>query len=145
MPVVQTRETDLRERLAAIVRATPPLMQVLSVARRLCLPDWLVFSGAVYQPVLNHLTGRALDYGIKDYDLGYFDGSDLSYEAEDAVIRRVRAAFDEPLRSMVEVRNQARVHLWFEAKFGGVVRATLVHGRGVRALYLGNIRGRCPT
>jgi hypothetical protein len=77
-----------------------------------------VFSGAVYQPVLNHLTGRALDYGIKDYDLGYFDASDLSYEAEDAVIRRVKAAFDEPLRSMIEVRNQARVHLWFEAKFG---------------------------
>jgi hypothetical protein len=93
-------------------------MQVLSVARRLCLPDWLVFSGAVYQPVLNHLTGRPLDYGIKDYDLGYFDASDVSYEAEDAVIRRVKAAFDEPLRSMVEVRNQARVHLWFGAKFG---------------------------
>jgi hypothetical protein len=68
--------------------------------------------------VLNHLTGRQPDYGIKDYDLGYFDDSDLSYEAEDAVIRRVKAAFDEPLRSMVEVRNQARVHLWFEAKFG---------------------------
>jgi uncharacterized protein len=61
------------------------------------------------------MTGRPLDYGIKDYDLGYFDDSDLSYEAEDAVIRRVKAAFDEPLRSTVEVRNQARVHLWFEA------------------------------
>jgi uncharacterized protein len=32
----------------------------------------------------------------------------------------VKAAFDEPLRSMVEVRNQARVHIWFEAKFGEV-------------------------
>jgi hypothetical protein len=62
--------------------------------------------------------GSPSDYGIKDYDLGYFDDSDLSYEAEDVMIRRVRAAFDEPLRSMVEVRNQARVHLWFESKFG---------------------------
>ena len=93
-------------------------MRVLSAARYVCLPDWLVFSGAVYQPVLNHLTDRPLDYGIKDYDFGYFDSSDLSYDAEDAVINRVKAAFDEPLRSMVEVRNQARVHLWFEAKFG---------------------------
>src|SRR6201981_3926412 len=93
-------------------------MRVFTVARHLCLPDWLVFSGSVYKPVLNHLTGRPFDYGIKDYDLGYFDDSDLSYEAEDAVIRRVKVAFDEPLRSMVEVRNQARVHLWFEAKFG---------------------------
>src|ERR1700726_798941 len=118
MPGVEASESELHERLTAVLRATPPLMQVLSVARRLCLPDWLVFSGAVYQPVLNHLTGRALDYGIKDYALGYFDASDLSYEAEDAVIRRVKAALDEPLRSMVEVRNQARVHLWFEGKFG---------------------------
>ena len=111
-------ETELVERLTGIVRATPALMQVLRTVRALTLPDWMVFSGAVYQPVLNHLTGRAPDYGVKDYDLGYFDASDLSYEAEDAVIRRVAAAFDEPLRSKVEVRNQARVHLWFEDHFG---------------------------
>jgi hypothetical protein len=109
---------DNLEWLTVILRAMPPLMHVLRTARDLDLPDWLVFSGAVYQPVLNHLTGRSPDYGIRDYDLGYFDASDLSYEAEDRVIRRVRAAFDEPLKSMVEVRNQARVHLWFEAKFG---------------------------
>src|SRR5438270_9282795 len=118
MPNVEASEKELRDRLTAILRSTPPLMRVLSVARHFCLPDWLVFSGAFYQPVLDHLTGRPLDYGIKDYDLGYFDASDLSYDAEDAVIRRVKAAFDEPLRSMVEVRNQARVHLWFETKFG---------------------------
>jgi uncharacterized protein len=118
MPDDEATEGELRERLTAIVRSTPTLMRMLSVARHLCLPDWLVFSGAVYQPVLNHLTGRQPDYGIKDYDLGYFDALDRSYDAEDAVIRRVKAAFDEPLRSMVEVRNQARVHLWFEAKFG---------------------------
>ena len=117
IPGVEASESELRERLTAILCATLPLMRVLTVAHHLCLPDWLVFSGAVYQPVFNHLTGRPLDYGIKDYDLGYFDASDLSYEAEDAVIRRVKAAFDEPLRSMVEVRNQARVHLWFETKF----------------------------
>src|SRR5580704_19262399 len=114
MPGVGASESELRERLTAILWATPSLMRVLSVARHLCLPDWLVFSGAVYQRVLSHLTRRPLDYGIKDYDLGYFDASDLSYDAEDAVIHRVRAAFNEPLRNMVEVRNQARVHLWFE-------------------------------
>ena len=36
----------------------------------------------------------------------------------DAAIHRVKGTFEEPLRSMVEVRNQARVHLWFEAHFG---------------------------
>jgi hypothetical protein len=108
----------LERRLEEIVRIGPTLMQVLGTARALDLPDWLIFSGAVYQRVLNHLTGRDLDYGIKDYDLGYFDASDISYEAEDAVIRRVAAAYPPPLSDLVEVRNQARVHLWFEGKFG---------------------------
>ena len=109
---------NLESRLEEIVRETPALMEVLQRARDLDLPDWLVFSGAVYQPVLNRLTGRDADYGIKDYDLGYFDAADISYEAEDVVIRRVAAAFEPPVRDMVEVRNQARVHLWFEGKFG---------------------------
>ncbi len=109
--------TDQKSRLEAILRATPQLMQVMETARTLDLPDWLIFSGAIYQPVWNHLTGRPADYGLKDYDLGYFDPADTSYEGEDAVIRLVASAFDEPLSSMVEVRNQARVHLWFEGKF----------------------------
>jgi hypothetical protein len=50
--------------------------------------------------------------------VAYHDASDTSYEAEDVVIQRVAAAFEPPLRELVEVRNQARVHLWFEKKFG---------------------------
>ncbi|MDQ2859173.1 MAG: nucleotidyltransferase family protein [Pseudomonadota bacterium] len=108
----------LEDRMRGILREAPGLMRVLTVARDLDLPDWVVFSGAVYQPVWNHLTGRPPDYGVNDYDLAYFDADDLSYEAEDAVIRRAAGAFDPPLRAMVEVRNQARVHLWFEGHFG---------------------------
>lgn len=109
---------NLEDRFVEIVRGVPTTMQVLETVRELDLPDWMVFSGAVYQPVWNHLTGRAPDYGIKDYDVAYHDDSDTSYEAEDVVIKRVAAAFEPPLRDLVEVRNQARVHLWFEKKFG---------------------------
>ncbi|WP_191558975.1 nucleotidyltransferase family protein [Brevundimonas aurantiaca] len=105
-------------KLIDIVRADPGLVHVLRTVRELDLPDWRLVSGAVYQAVWNAKTGRPAGYGIKDYDVAYFDGSDLSYEAEDGVIKRVAAAFDEPFRSQVEVRNQARVHLWFENRFG---------------------------
>lgn len=108
---------DLQARLIATVRNQPQLMQVLTTVRALDLPDWRVFSGAVYQAVWNHQTGRPVGYGIKDYDLGYFD-PDTSWEAEDVVIRRVANAFQPPLRDLVEVRNQARVHLWFHDRFG---------------------------
>ena len=109
--------SELAERMAAILRGAPGLMQVLRTTRELDLPDWLVFSGSVYGPVWNHLTDRPPDYGLSDYDLAYFDPTDISYEAEDVVIRRVAAAFNSPLREQVEVRNQARVHLWFEDHF----------------------------
>lgn len=107
---------SLEARLAEIVRATPTTWKVLETVRELDLPDWMIFSGAVYQPVWNHLTGRDLDYGVKDYDLAYFD-EDTSYEAEDVHIKRA-AAFPSPFGEMLEVRNQARVHLWFEGHFG---------------------------
>lgn len=101
----------------AIVSADPLLRDALARARTLDLPDWLVVSGALYNSIWNHLTGKPPGYGIKDVDLFYFDDSDLSYEAEDAVIRRAARHF-EGLALPVEVRNQARVHLWYPQKFG---------------------------
>ena len=111
-------DTILERRLEAILRDAPSLMGVMEIARDLALPDWMIFSGAIYQKAVNHLTGRDPDYGLKDYDLGYFDAGDLSYDAEDAVIRRAAASYPPPLDTLVEVRNQARVHLWFEDRFG---------------------------
>jgi hypothetical protein len=106
------------QRLEAIVRGSDSLMTVLRLTRDLDLPDWLIVSGAVYQRVWNHLTGRDPDYGIKDYDLAYFDASDTSYAAEDIHIRRAATHFPPPFDQQVEVRNQARVHIWFQDRFG---------------------------
>ena len=109
---------SLEQQLTEIVRGHAPLMHVLTTVRSLDLPDWRIFSGAVYQAVWNIKTGRPVDYGVKDYDLGYFD-PDTSWDAEDAVIKRAASAFEAPFSDMVEVRNQARVHLWFKDRFGG--------------------------
>jgi hypothetical protein len=105
------------ERLIRILSASPTLMRVMEGVRGLGLPDWQLVSGCVYQTAWNHITGRNADYGLKDYDTVYFD-PDASWEAEDRFIRRAAEAFAPPLDTMVEVRNQARVHLWFEQKFG---------------------------
>jgi hypothetical protein len=89
---------------------------ILERLPRLGLADaWLV-SGSVFQTVWNVVTGRTPEYGIKDYDIFYFD-ADTSWEAEDASIRRVAAAIFD-IGVLVEPRNQARVHLWYPNKFG---------------------------
>lgn len=110
-------EADQIAALEAIVHTQPVLMDALVTLRMLDLPDALICSGAIYNAVWNSLTGRPPLTGIKDIDAVYFDDSDLSYEAEDRIIQRAAVAFaDLPLP--VEVRNQARVHLWFPQKFG---------------------------
>ncbi len=110
-------EAEQRRIFLDIVWADPNLRAALVGARDLALPDWLIVAGALYNSVWNALTGRPPGYATKDIDLFYFDAADLSWEAEDAVISRAAPAFAH-LPLPVEVRNQARVHLWFPAKFG---------------------------
>ncbi|MGP4020377.1 nucleotidyltransferase family protein [Saccharopolyspora sp. 5N708] len=93
------------------------LVEVLDRAARLGLPGWYLTAGCLFQTVWNAVTGRAPAEGIKDYDLFYFDATDLSWEAEDGVIQSVQEAFTD-VPAEVEVRNEARVHLWYEQKFG---------------------------
>jgi uncharacterized protein len=103
------------EFLASALR-NPVTETVARVLAALALPDAWIVSGCLVQSVWNVLTNRPVDYGIADYDVFYFD-PDTSWAAEDAVIRTVRARLRE-LSVTIEVRNQARVHLWYPAKHG---------------------------
>jgi hypothetical protein len=130
-------------RFEAIIRSDPELMRLLVQLCDISLPQWRLVAGCLYQTVWNTLTGRPRGTGIEDYDVIYFAGDDLSWEAEDAVIRCVSAATGGCV-APIEVRNQARVHLWFERRFGTAYPplscadealrryASVVHAVGVR-------------
>ena len=102
--------------LDAVLR-NPRVVEILARAETLDLPDWYLAAGCLFQTVWNVLEGHDPERGIGDYDLIYHDASDLSWEAEDVVIRRCAATFAD-LGVEVEVRNQARVHLRYEDHFG---------------------------
>ena len=81
------------------------------------LPDaWLV-AGCLFQTVWNLRAGREPTAGIKDYDLFYFDGEDLSLESEALVGERVARCYRD-LPIVIEAKNQARVHTWYAEWFG---------------------------
>ena len=103
------------EFLAAALR-NPVDEAIVEELFQLALPDAWIVSGCLAQTVWNVLTRRALDYGIDDYDIFYFD-PDTSWQAEDAVIRQVQRRLAK-FGVKVEVRNQARVHLWYPEKHG---------------------------
>jgi uncharacterized protein len=111
-----------RRQLEEIIRSSPLLMRVLAGLHEEELPDHLLVAGAIYNLVWNRLTGRSDLNGINDIDVFYYDAGDIGWDAEDVVIKRLRVRFaDLPLP--VQVRNQARVHLWFEQKFGSPFEA----------------------
>lgn len=90
-------------------------MFVLNQLPQLRMADWYVAGGAIVQTIWNHLHGFEPNFGIKDFDVVYFD-PDLSYEAEDVFIQRGKQFFADS-HCEVEIRNQARVHLWYQTKF----------------------------
>jgi hypothetical protein len=101
----------------SLVLRNPVVAAIVERMPALDLPGAYLAAGGLFQTVWNVLSGRPVGAGINDYDLLYFDDSDLSYEAEDQWIRRAADAFSD-LPAVVEVRNEARVHLWYEQKFG---------------------------
>jgi hypothetical protein len=96
----------------------PNNRKILERLPALDAPHACLVAGSVYQALWNALSGRQVAEGVKDYDLFYFDAADLSYEAEDKVVQRARALFAD-LDVLVDVKNQARVHLWYPQRFGG--------------------------
>ncbi|SDH14031.1 hypothetical protein SAMN05216553_116188 [Lentzea fradiae] len=108
--------TDERALREALTR-NEALVEVLHRAAGLDLPGWYLTAGCVVQTVWNVVTGRPPAEGIRDYDLFYFDDSVLGWDAEDAVIRNGARVFGD-LPVDVEIRNEARVHLWYEDHFG---------------------------
>ncbi len=109
--------TDARERFLTAALTNPVVGTILQRMPALGLADWYLTAGGVFQTVWNVVTGRDAQVGIHDYDVFYYDSSDLSYEAEDAVIKRASRLFSD-VPATIEVRNEARVHLWYEQKFG---------------------------
>jgi hypothetical protein len=90
--------------------------ELLSRLGALRLNDCFLTAGCLFQATWNRVSEKPADWGVKDYDVFYFDDADLSWEAEDAVIQRVRKHVED-LGVNVEVKNQARVHLWYRQRF----------------------------
>ena len=102
------------------VRSSPLLGPIIGRWDAIRLPDaWLV-AGAVAQTVWNEKLGYPPDHGIRDVDIVYFDDADLTAEGEKREEERVRSLF-AGLPAAFDVKNEARVHLWYEKKFGQAI------------------------
>ena len=90
---------------------------ILQESASLAMANWYLGAGCIAQTVWILLHGFVPTFGIKDYDLVYYDASNLSLEAQTLHQGRANELFGH-LHATVEVQNQARVHLWYAEHFG---------------------------
>ena len=109
--------TDAQRRFIADVLRNAHVQRLMDRWPAFKLPDGWLVGGCLFQTVWNIVGGKPVQAGIADYDIFYFDASDLSAESEAGMQSRVRDLLDDD-RIVVEVKNQARVHTWYEAAFG---------------------------
>lgn len=104
------------KQLIDIIKSSPMLVEVFERSQRLNLNEYYIGAGCIVQTVWNYLIGKPLEYGIDDIDIIYFD-RDLTYEKEDRIIKITKELYSKiPIK--VDIKNQARVHLWYKDKFG---------------------------
>jgi uncharacterized protein len=102
--------------LIQLVLMNPINKEILERMHLLGAPDCWLVSGCLFQTVWNVIEGRPPAENILDYDLIYFD-PDQSREAEEAVRLRADVLFRD-LKVKIEVKNQSRVYLWYQPKYG---------------------------
>jgi len=113
-------DAPLGDQVAGLERAVRENRLAVAVLKRiqeLDLPDWYLGAGAVAQTVWNQLHGLEPSHGVKDYDLVYFDPTDVGEAADRTVERRATERFAD-LDVRLDVTNEARVHLWYHERFG---------------------------
>lgn len=115
------REIDV---LRGALEKNEVIMTILNRALSMKLSNWYLGAGCIAQTVWNEQHGFPPAAYIKDYDLVYFDSTNLSYEAEDWYIKKGTGIFQD-LGVQVEIRNQARVHLWSQTHFGYAIKPYL--------------------
>ncbi|KGE18957.1 hypothetical protein PWYN_06040 [Paenibacillus wynnii] len=112
-----SQDGELQLRLIHTLSQSPILNALFTAAQSLEPLPYYIGAGCLVQTVWNELTGRPLNYGISDIDIIYFNDNDLSYAAENKVVERAKTLFSH-LPFPVDIKNQARVHLWYQDKFG---------------------------
>jgi hypothetical protein len=107
---------DRARELTEIVLASPWHCAVLDTVDALVLPDWWIGAGVVRDFVWDERFGHGFAPGnVDDVDVVFFDSADLAHERETRAEDNLRATRPE---LTWDVTNQARVHLWYEDRFG---------------------------
>ena len=103
--------------ILSIIKQNNYLFDVIKIASLEKTEKFYIGAGAIAQTIWNSIFGNVSTYGIDDIDIVYFNKDDLSEFAEDTIIKTLSQKLKH-IPFHIDIKNQARVHLWYNAKFG---------------------------
>ena len=103
--------------LWTIIERNGELYDIIKKAGDIGLHNYYIGAGCIAQTVWNYQSGLELMNGISDIDFVYYDNTDLSFNAENETIERIIRSI-KPCNLKLDIKNQARVHLWYKEHFG---------------------------
>lgn len=109
--------TLLKAAFEDAIGQNPVVVEALMRVSELKLPGWYLGASCLTGTIWNLAHGYEPTAHIKDYDFFYFDGEDLSEQAEEVKRGLVQRALVD-LNVAIDVTNVARVHVWFGKKHG---------------------------
>ncbi|WP_338031220.1 nucleotidyltransferase family protein [Clostridium paridis] len=118
--IIKAYNLDLRlqiEALEKILYSSEMIKTALERAEKLEIENYYIGAGSIAQTVWNYISNKTLSYGIKDIDFVYFDNENLNIESENKIINKIRSLYSD-MNIEIDIKNQARVHLWYKEHFG---------------------------
>lgn len=106
--------------LSKILNKSPTINKILNILENYShenssFNNYFLAAGCINQTVFNYYHNYKLDYGIKDYDIVYYD-EDTSYSKEDTIIKDLKERLNK-LNIEVDIKNQKRVPIWYNKKY----------------------------
>ncbi|NVN83336.1 nucleotidyltransferase family protein [Vibrio sp. Scap16] len=103
-----------KQKLESLIQQLPELIETAKVCREVGLPSFYIAGGAITQVIWNSIERKPLLDKVKDFDIVYFDNSNLATEDEfkSRISSRLSHCVD------VDVKNQATIHERYAKKFG---------------------------
>lgn len=103
--------------LENIIMSSKIINTAIERAKLSDMDNYYIGAGCIAQTVWNYLFNNPLEYGIKDIDFVYFDDKNLDFQSENKISSKIKDLYSD-LKIQVDVKNEARVHLWYKSHFG---------------------------
>ncbi|WP_373951321.1 nucleotidyltransferase family protein [Vibrio pomeroyi] len=104
----------MNKQLEYLIHQVPELVETAKVCREVGLPSFYIAGGVITQVIWNSIENKPLLDQVKDFDIVYFDSSQIASEGE--FKSRIRSRLSHIVD--IDVKNQATIHERYSTKFG---------------------------